>query len=117
VDILLKEPVGLDKLLGGVEKIRSSHVARFKIHQVLFFFLIAHLFIFTDSVAFVIQIGKDKIPMTAASQEIDAFFSEFHGIASLVNGAIEDLIQFRQDFLRAHHALGPVNLLFQCRIF
>ena len=74
LDVLFKQPVGLDKLLGGVEEFRGLHIALFQLLEKSRFFLFTEAFILSDPEAFLINIGEYKITQTTAGQQLDPFF-------------------------------------------
>ena len=61
LDILFKEPIGLDKLLGRMEKLRRSHKTFFKSLEPFILLLICQFLIFPDLVTLLIDIGQGKI--------------------------------------------------------
>ncbi len=66
--ILVKKPVGLDKLLGGVQKFGCPHVTFFKGFKTLCFFILGNVLGLSDRVAFFVNIRKNEIPQTAAGK-------------------------------------------------
>ncbi len=66
LDIFFKKPVGLDQLLGGMEKIGGPNKTVFQLLQTLIFLLIIDRLIFADEMAFIVQIRQKKISQTTA---------------------------------------------------
>ena len=61
LNIFLKQPVSLDKLLGRMQELRCSHVLVFKFLEAFSFFLVTQLLIFPNRVALRIYVREQKI--------------------------------------------------------
>ncbi len=113
VDILFKEPEAFDELLRGMDQFGSPHVSCFNFPEPLVFFCIAEAFHLADIMAFIVHVGNHEIIRPLTRQKIDPLFSEFHSVALFIDGAVQILVQLRQNLLGAQHAFCSVDLFFQ----